>query len=56
MSEKRGLFLPSDHVGSFVNVGDAVKEALNAGEALSQVRFGVLAIVQILCHAATNIY
>ena len=43
--------LPSDHVGSLVDVGHTVEETLDAGEALSEVRFGIVAVVQILGHA-----
>ena len=31
MTGERGLFLPSDHVGSLVDVGYTIHEALNAG-------------------------
>mmetsp|Transcript_9679 Transcript_9679/g.16279 ORF Transcript_9679/g.16279 Transcript_9679/m.16279 type:complete len:254 (-) Transcript_9679:38-799(-) len=41
---------PSDHVGSLVHVGVAVHEALDSGEALSEVRLGILSVVQVLRH------
>ena len=44
------LHLPANHVGTLVNVGNTIEEALNASEALSEVRFRVVSIVQILGH------
>eukprot|EP00353_Schmidingerella_taraikaensis_P010687 CAMPEP_0185567994 /NCGR_PEP_ID=MMETSP0434-20130131/1095_1 /TAXON_ID=626734 ORGANISM="Favella taraikaensis, Strain Fe Narragansett Bay" /NCGR_SAMPLE_ID=MMETSP0434 /ASSEMBLY_ACC=CAM_ASM_000379 /LENGTH=244 /DNA_ID=CAMNT_0028182369 /DNA_START=202 /DNA_END=932 /DNA_ORIENTATION=- len=40
----------ADHVSSLVDVGDAVEEALDAGEALAEVGLGVVPVVQILSH------
>ena len=42
--------LPSDHIGSFVDVGHTVHEALDTGELLAHERLGVLPVVQILGH------
>ena len=48
------LDLPSDHVGSLVDVGDAVHEALDTREALAHDGLGIVAVVQILCHILYN--
>ena len=42
--------LPADHVSTFVDVGNTVKEALDASEPLAHVRLGVVPIVEILGH------
>ena len=42
--------LPIDHFCSLVDVGDAVEEAFDSGEAFSEGSLGVVSIVQVLSH------
>jgi len=44
------VILPSDHVGSFVDIGDAIEEALDTGEALTHDGLGVVPVVEIFSH------
>ena len=40
----------ANHISTLINVGDTVEEALNTGEALTEMTLGVLSIVQVLSH------
>ena len=40
----------ADHICAFVDVGNTVEEAFDTGEALTEMRFRVLTIVEVLGH------
>ena len=42
--------LPSNHIGSLVDIWNTVEEALNTSEALSHMRLGIVSIVEIFGH------
>ena len=44
----------ADHVGTLVDVGYAVEKSFNTGETLTEVRLGVLPIVEVLSHFILN--
>lgn len=46
----RSQYVPSDHVGSLVDVGHTIEESLDTRDSLSEVTLRVVSIVQILSH------
>ena len=46
--------LPSNHIGTLVDVRNTIEEAFNASEPLAHVRLGVVPVVEILGHIVSQ--
>ena len=50
------VYLPSDHISTFVDVGDSVEKTFDTGESLPEVTFWVVPVVEIFSHIYYFIY
>ena len=50
MSHNSVQYLPANHIGTLVDVGDTEEEALDTGEALTEVGLWIVTVVEIFSH------